>query len=584
MFNKADPSETEEYFQITDMLLAAGYFRARLPSLKPFDKILGGMAWCLTAANEDVNIEFSEDMSMGRKLALSERVVSALRQMNCPFSLSPHQIQGLDYSKLFPVIQWLVKSLLASQSALSKSSRAQTLAYFETAFHELASEKPQAAEPDIPERRFRFKSNKKLSDPVRVLSAIAEFNIPGKAFEGFIKGLGNKFGGAIKNAATASKPQRHSISHRDSANLTAQSGHMYRRSEMISKEDEEFHHEDYEEVSGKLKISPENMAKIMSGQSSDINAAMKDYQDMMRDQDPILLAARMEKERWEQQISSLRKQITVKATTLDTIQVESTEVETKSNVVSLELQDAMDLNSKLKETIANLEENTIELKAVISTTKVSEIEALVAKRTEVREQQIKFKEACEVEFKQLEAAKSEEVDPELKEWFGKVQHSFDDTNSKYQRARAILAQRNQEVALLQRKLESTPSKTELVQYQRRFVEVYDQINLKVEENRKHFDNYNSLLEIKRLLTGQYEMLISFQEAFKNAKKKADKDRFGKAVGEAIQQVRESAGRAAAKLLELKKEMTGLEDQLKALMDEERMYYQLVNELQEQYDS
>jgi hypothetical protein len=68
MFNRAAAEETEEYYQITDMLLAAGYFRARVPSLKPFDKILGGMAWCLTAANEDVNIEFSDDMSMGRKL------------------------------------------------------------------------------------------------------------------------------------------------------------------------------------------------------------------------------------------------------------------------------------------------------------------------------------------------------------------------------------------------------------------------------------------------------------------------------------------------------------------------------------
>jgi hypothetical protein len=68
MFNRAADAETEEYHQITDMLLVAGYFRARVPSLKPFDKILGGMAWCLTAANEDVNIEFSDDMSMGRKL------------------------------------------------------------------------------------------------------------------------------------------------------------------------------------------------------------------------------------------------------------------------------------------------------------------------------------------------------------------------------------------------------------------------------------------------------------------------------------------------------------------------------------
>lgn len=194
--------------------------------------------------------------------------------MNCPFSLSPHQIQGLDYSKLFPVIQWLVKSLLASQDELSKLTRAQSMAYFETALNVGPREQTPITEPDIPERRFKFKSTKKLSDPVRVLSAIAEFNVPGKGFEGFIKGLSNKFGGKLKQAANEAKPQRHSLSQRDSMNLS-QMSHMPRRSEISSKEEEDFT-DDYEEVTGKLKISAENMAKIMSGQTSDINAAMRE--------------------------------------------------------------------------------------------------------------------------------------------------------------------------------------------------------------------------------------------------------------------------------------------------------------------
>lgn len=29
--------------------------------------------------------------------------------MKCPFALEPHQIQGLDFINIFPVIQWLVK-------------------------------------------------------------------------------------------------------------------------------------------------------------------------------------------------------------------------------------------------------------------------------------------------------------------------------------------------------------------------------------------------------------------------------------------------------------------------------------------
>jgi hypothetical protein len=183
--------------------------------------------------------------------------------MNCPFSLSPHQIQGLDYSKLFPVIQWLVKSLLAAQQQLSKITRAQSLSYFETAFQAAGKEQTKIEEPEIPVRRFKFKSTKKLSDPVRVLSAIAEFNVLGKGFEGFIKGLGNKIGGQFKKADPTAKPMRHTVSFGS-------------RTESLHKEEEDLGEDDFEEVSGKTKISAENMALIMSGQSSEINAAIRE--------------------------------------------------------------------------------------------------------------------------------------------------------------------------------------------------------------------------------------------------------------------------------------------------------------------
>lgn len=37
--------------------------------------------------------------------ALTERVVEVLPQLKCPHSLEPHQIQGLDYIHIFPVVQ-----------------------------------------------------------------------------------------------------------------------------------------------------------------------------------------------------------------------------------------------------------------------------------------------------------------------------------------------------------------------------------------------------------------------------------------------------------------------------------------------
>ena len=50
--------------EIFDSLLMAGYFRVRIPSISVFDKILGGLTWCITCSNNDVDVEYNDDMTM----------------------------------------------------------------------------------------------------------------------------------------------------------------------------------------------------------------------------------------------------------------------------------------------------------------------------------------------------------------------------------------------------------------------------------------------------------------------------------------------------------------------------------------
>lgn len=114
-------SETEKVYQrnkyneIIEMLLTAGYFRARINTLSEFDKVVGGLCWCITSSGElvDVDILFQENSTIGQKIALSEAVVKALRKMGCPAPLQPHQIQGgvggSDYPALHSAIVWLIK-------------------------------------------------------------------------------------------------------------------------------------------------------------------------------------------------------------------------------------------------------------------------------------------------------------------------------------------------------------------------------------------------------------------------------------------------------------------------------------------
>lgn len=142
---EAEEQQRDFEFEIQELLLTAGYFRARIANLSPFEKactitmphyfcatalsnraqkpafqpalkasfpqVIGGLAWSVTASNVEVDIHliYDEDANIGTKIKLSEAIEFALKRMKCPYPLQAHQIQGLDYPAVFPVVQWLVK-------------------------------------------------------------------------------------------------------------------------------------------------------------------------------------------------------------------------------------------------------------------------------------------------------------------------------------------------------------------------------------------------------------------------------------------------------------------------------------------
>ena len=90
------------YGEIIQLLLAAGYFRARIPALSAFDKVVGGMAWCMTASSVDVDVAFQENATIGQKIKIGEAIERTLRQMKYHIPLQAHQIQGLGEHALVP--------------------------------------------------------------------------------------------------------------------------------------------------------------------------------------------------------------------------------------------------------------------------------------------------------------------------------------------------------------------------------------------------------------------------------------------------------------------------------------------------
>lgn len=81
----------------------------------------------------DISLLFEENLTIGKKMylisyylffiivrlffiyynyyfrALTEKIVKVLPSMKCPYIIEPHQIQGLDFINIYPLVQWLIK-------------------------------------------------------------------------------------------------------------------------------------------------------------------------------------------------------------------------------------------------------------------------------------------------------------------------------------------------------------------------------------------------------------------------------------------------------------------------------------------
>jgi hypothetical protein len=73
--------------------------------------------------------------------SLVERVVAVLPIMKCPFTLEPHQIQGLDFINIYPVIQWLVKESVNLRAEKAEKLKLFSIGEFHNHFKLTTSDK-----------------------------------------------------------------------------------------------------------------------------------------------------------------------------------------------------------------------------------------------------------------------------------------------------------------------------------------------------------------------------------------------------------------------------------------------------------
>lgn len=563
-----DEEQSVKLDEIVELLLAAGYFRARIKGLSPFDKVVGGMTWCLTASNVDVDVDllFQENSTIKQKIALTEKIVAALKRMKCPHRLEPYQIQGLDFIHIYPVVQWLVKKAIETREEMNLQIRARAMLEYKkqanTAEDDLSNTtKAIAAVKDAykPRRQFRAPAASTADRETRVQMTLLEY--------------GRRYGMSRQPKAEASDKKAavaKSLGAAEGPDL-AEMEEKRVRSLMSS----------FSETAGQNAISTASLGNIVSLQQAAIAQLSGEYAAEAAQR------ASADSERADglaahkRRLAGLQKQIEQASKKIETLEAEHAAAATTHRET---VQAAKKVAAKTRELKAMQEEldrlEGDEGNKVI----LAKLRGLVSLNESLKQQEQQFKATCKTEAAALQAKISQlrgegvevvDIDDERAR---AIAAQYEEDLKKLQKIRQLSARRARETVVLQRKIDDVPSRAELTQYQRRFVELYEQVAAKHRETKQHFGLYNTLCDVRQLMDKEISQLSSIHDNFALAMSStSNKEKFLDQVNAMVTGLKGNLDRVEEKHTGEKQKRDKLSDTYLQLVEMERQYFKAVKD-------
>ncbi len=122
-----------------------------------------------------------------------------------------------------------------------------------------------------------------------------------------------------------------------------------------------------------------------------------------------------------------------------------------------------------------------EYEANVDKKSVEKLQKLVVVNDELKSKEQEFKKGCKKELAEIEAeldtlklSLSSATVSDENERMNKIKEQFEAASAKLKTLRLKIAKKNREISTLKRRLDEIPSRIELSQYQKRFVELYNQ--------------------------------------------------------------------------------------------------------------
>ncbi|XP_040165746.1 coiled-coil domain-containing protein 93 isoform X1 [Anopheles arabiensis] len=544
---REDEEQKRKEQDIIDTLVGAGYYRAHIQGLSSFDKIVGGMTWCIEACDYDVNVDllFHENLTIGQKIALTEKIVAVLPRMKCPFLIEPHQIQGLDFINIFPVVQWLVK-----RSVENRSKKADTL-------RKLAATQFQNHGTLESDRELQRLRAKQLAN----LQAIESKYLPKRGFK-LRKAAG---GGWIP------------VRPKDVAHQETSDGAL---EDVLEADVDEEEGEEDVSVSTEQELNFDVLFKNIAKEhnisvdltEADRSTLAKTYDDMKQTLSGEAIEQVSERNRIKAQLA-LKLALEKK---LELALAECEQLKTTVQEEEQQLKEAGSQKEALEEEIRNLDN----LEITEANQKILDhVKELVLKNERMKKQETQFKENCKKELAELQQKidKAETSTPD--EDMLELQRQLDMELERLKSLRLQLAKKNRSYVAIKRQLDTVPDRTELAQYQRRFLELYNQVSAKHRETKQFYTLYNTLDDTKLYLEKELSLLNSIYDNYANAMQTPhSREQFVQQFETIVEGIRATKAKLKKKCDDERAKRDGLNGQLVCLMEQQRKYATTVKQL------
>ena len=602
IFNN-DPERIELYNKIVESLITAGYFRARINSLEPFDKILGGMAWILTGCFYDIDIEFKDEMNLTEKIRVSEKVVAGLKAINCPMTLNPVQIQGLDLKPLYQTLQWLQKRLLETRDERNALNKKISVNFYNKEYINIDKNKLKLSNDtdemlktkyNILKENRKYKPKNKLTnlapnynDELRVFFSMIEFGVKDIAFQRqFIELLKKRKIIEDKNKNNQSTTIGGGIGKMQTNNETQ---------DKLTKEEmkilNDVMNNNIEEISNqenKQKVNTSIIEAIFSENMAYITKEIENFDNIKGDEniDKIKLYAK-EKERLEQNKNNIISQINQYNTELDNCKEQEKKEKEEINKLQEEIE-------KLRQTKAQNERNKETILQKIKEEKISEEKLAFLSEKNKRKEELKsniskFKKECLAEKKIYDAQlenyqkKIDKLnDSENIAVFNEIDVNYNAELQKNTEKKKDLFNQNKIINMLTRKIQLYPSKLEIIQYQKRFQELYDQINKISERSTKILRENHSKGQVIALLKQKEQVFNDLKKMYQSIKPK-EKDKFKVTINNVTLSLGPSLTNSSNRLKEYSENIDKNQKQLNDFRLHESNYLRLIKEYNKEYN-